>query len=162
MRSSLSAGCQPPRLKSRSLRLHLGTDRAPTSSALRRQRRPSADRASAASNRRLDIGIVNRAPTTLAERPLNADRASTERRPSAPATRGPLWRRLVFGVCGSLGGLYSHAGVPACSCCASPNTISVLSLASLSALSTSGVPHCSSLASRKGAGSKKGGYGSAK
>ena len=118
--------------------------------AAHRQRRPSADRASAASNRRLDIGSAHKAPTTLAERPLNTDWVSTERRPSAPATRGPLWRRSAFGVCSSLGGLHSHARVLACSCCASPNAIPVLSLASLSALSTSEVPHCSSLGGLSG------------
>ena len=135
----LSASSAP---KSKSSTASRRRPRADSASTLSRQRRPSADRASAASNRRLDVGIVNRAPTTSTERPLNADRASTERRPSTPATRGPLWRRLVFGVWGSLGGLHSHARVLACSCCASP---SVLCLASLSALSTSGVPHCPSL-----------------
>ena len=41
--------------------------------------------------------------------------------------------------------LYSHARDPDCSCCASNSTITVLLLASLSHLSTSGVPHCSSI-----------------
>ena len=98
---SLSMGCQPPRLRSRSPRLHLGANSA---SAARRHRRLSVDRSSSASDRRLVVGSVERASTTLTGSPLRANRAPTGRRPSAPATRGALWRILVFGVYGSLGG----------------------------------------------------------
>ena len=51
----------------------------------------------------------------------------------------------MFGVRGCLGGLHSHARVQVFLYCAIPSTIPVLPLASSSALSTSGVPHCSSL-----------------
>ena len=87
---------------------------------------------------------------SLTERALKADRASTERQPSAPATRGPLWRWVVFGVCASLGGLHFYARVLACLFCASRATTPVLPLASLSALSTYGVPHSASLGGLSG------------
>ena len=72
------------------------------------QRRWRVGCASATPAERLPgVGSLDKASTTPTERPLNADRASTERRPGVgqepPATRWPLWRRLVFGVCGSLG-----------------------------------------------------------
>ena len=145
----LSASSSP---KSESSTASRRRQRAESASAARRQRLPGVDRSSAASDRRQDVGSVDRALTALTERPLNSDRAPTKRRPSAPVTRGLLWRRLVFGVCVSLRGLHSNARVLACSCCASPNNIPVLSLAGLSALFTSGVSHYASLGGLSGPG----------